>query len=63
MYPKNLLSKYVAGREKDLRFSKAAAAQRLAHRDVLMTRLATMVLDPRVKDAVAARIAADFVAR
>jgi hypothetical protein len=55
-----VLSKYVAGRDKDLRFTKAAAAHGLVQRTTLDERLATMTLDARVRDAVRRRIAADF---
>jgi hypothetical protein len=55
-----LLSKYVAGREKDLRFSRAAVADGLVQRATLRERLATMTLDDRVRAAVEARIRADF---
>lgn len=56
-----VLSKYVAGREKDLRFTRAAASHRLVDRAILDERLATMTLDERVRDAVRRRIAHDFV--
>jgi hypothetical protein len=55
-----LLSKYVAGREKDLRFSRAAVADGMVQRATLLERLATMTLDDRVRAAVEARIRADF---
>ncbi len=55
-----LLSKYVAGREKDARFCAAAAAAGMAERDVLSQRLATMSLDDGVRAIVTTRIAADF---
>lgn len=55
-----LLSKYVAGRDKDLRFSRAAVAHGLVQRATLEERLATMTLEAAVRDAVRRRIAADF---
>jgi hypothetical protein len=55
-----LLSKYVAGREKDARFSRAAVKAGLVRRETLEDRLATMVLDDRIRAAVLSRIAADF---
>jgi hypothetical protein len=58
-----VLSKYVAGREKDLRFTKAAAHHRMVTRATLEERLATMNLDERVREAVRHRIAHDFTTR
>jgi hypothetical protein len=57
-----LLAKYVPGREKDARFSRAAVSAGLVRREVLEERLATMTLDERVRSAVASRIEADFAA-
>lgn len=57
-----LLSKYVPGREKDIRFCRAAVDNGMVRREVLMERLATMELDDAVRGAVAARIANDFAA-
>jgi hypothetical protein len=56
------LAKLVAGREKDMRFTRAAARAGLTAREVLSARLDTMSLDERVRDLVRARIAADFAA-
>ncbi|MBX3225709.1 MAG: hypothetical protein KIT84_30970 [Labilithrix sp.] len=55
-----VLSKYVANREKDHRFNRAAIAHRLVQRSVLDERLGAMTLDPRVREAVRLAIAADF---
>lgn len=52
-----LLSKLVAGREKDLVFARAAIEQGLAERPVLEARLADTLLDPRLARAVSVRIA------
>lgn len=41
-----VLSKYVAGREKDLEFVAAAARHKLVDRDELLQRLPTMPIDP-----------------
>jgi hypothetical protein len=57
------LSKHVAGREKDVEFCSALVRHGLVDRAILDERLATMTLDPRIREAVAARIAADFVRR
>lgn len=57
-----VLSKYVAGREKDERFTRAAAKHALVDRGTLEARLGTMELDLAVRDAVRRRIAADFAA-
>ena len=54
------LSKYVALREKDDVFCRALARHGLVDRAVLESRLATMTLDERVRDAVLGRIRADF---
>ena len=58
-----LISKYVAGREKDHRFSAAAARHGLADRATLLQRLEVTRLDRGRRDAVAARIAQDFASR
>jgi len=57
-----LLSKYVAGREKDLRFSRSAVTGGLVEKWTLLDRLGTMSLDDRVRAAVESRIRADFAA-
>lgn len=55
-----LLSKYVAGREKDREFTRIAVEHGLARRDVLETRLAALAVDERTRALIAARIEADF---
>jgi hypothetical protein len=57
-----VLSKYVAGRDKDLRFTNAAARHRMVDRATLDERLASMTMDDRVRVAVRHRIAHDFTA-
>lgn len=55
-----VLSKYVAGRDKDLRFTRAAAKHGLVVRATLEDRLAAMKLEDAVRDAVRRRISVDF---
>lgn len=55
-----VLSKLVAGREKDLRFARAAAAHALVDRAILTDRLQTMTLVPELRAAVDTRIAVAF---
>lgn len=55
-----LISKYVAGREKDHRFAGAAATHGLAMRTTLLQRLDATALDRGRRDSIAARIAHDF---
>lgn len=55
-----VLSKYVAHRDKDLRFNRAAVRHRLVDRAVLEERLETMYLDDRLEESIRTRIAADF---
>jgi hypothetical protein len=57
-----LLSKYVAGRERDLEFNEQAIRLRLATKDQLMDRLARMPLANSVTERVRDRIAHDFEA-
>lgn len=54
------ISKYVAGREKDLIFLRAAVVHGLIQRDILRERLAVTVLDADRRSRVEARIAAHF---
>jgi hypothetical protein len=56
-----LISKYVANRDNDRRYCKAAAAAGLARRDVLVERLAQTQLDPPVRDLVDRTIDADYM--
>lgn len=55
-----VLSKYVAGREKDRRFNAAAVGHGLVQRQTLDQRLVGMAIAPEVRALVEARIAADF---
>jgi len=54
------ISKYVAGREKDLVFTADLVAAGFVREDVLNERLATTQLVPEVRDLVQARIRRDF---
>lgn len=54
------LAKLVAGRDKDRRFTRAAAKAGLISADLLRERLADMTLDPHVRDLVQMRIAEDL---
>ena len=56
------LSKYVAGREKDDTFCRALVRRGLVDRATLEARLATMTLDPRLREAASGRIKAHFAA-
>ena len=55
-----LLSKYVAGREKDATFCRVAVVHRMVRRETLEARLAQMELVPAIRAAVTGRINADF---
>jgi hypothetical protein len=55
-----VISKYVAGREKDLRFVREAVRHGLVGRDTLLARLAETPLDDARRERVAARIQHDF---
>ena len=54
------ISKYVAGREKDLGFTSVLAANRLIRKSTLLARLAGTRVDPARRKLAAARIARDF---
>jgi hypothetical protein len=56
------ISKYVAGREKDLRFTRELARHRMTRRATLLERLGVTPLDAARRKLVAGRIARDFVA-
>lgn len=56
-----LISKYVAGRDKDRAFAQAAARHRMATRDVLLERLAETDVPDAVRALVDARVRADFL--
>lgn len=55
-----LISKYVAGREKDRDYVRAAARHRLADRATLLERLAGTPLDERWRGRISRQIEADF---
>jgi hypothetical protein len=57
-----LIAKYVAGRAKDLQFSRAAAAAGLVERPTLLERLTQTAIDDETRRRVAALIEADFAA-
>ncbi len=54
------ISKYVAGREKDRRFTAELARAGLTARDVLVARLASTSMEDALRTVVSARIDADF---
>jgi len=54
------ISKYAAGREKDLDFTRAVVRHSMVSRPVLEQRLAATPLDPQVRDLVLKRIDRDF---
>lgn len=56
------VSKYVAGREKDLAFTAALARHRMTRKRVLLERTAATGLAPALRKLVEARIARDFAA-
>jgi hypothetical protein len=56
------ISKYVAGRDKDLRFTRELARHRMTRRATLMERLGATPLDGTRRKLVAGRIARDFAA-
>lgn len=58
-----LISKYVAGRDKDLAFTQAAAQHHLAEASTLFERLSVTPLASALRPIVEARIRADFVPR
>ncbi|HET9768792.1 MAG TPA: hypothetical protein VFS60_18240, partial [Thermoanaerobaculia bacterium] len=55
-----MISKYVAGREKDRAFTRTAATHGLVRREELLARLATLDLDQQRRELVAAAIKRDF---
>jgi hypothetical protein len=57
------ISKYVAGREKDLAFTRTLARHGLTHRGTLLDRAARMKLEPALLKLVRGRIGRDFAAR
>jgi hypothetical protein len=54
-----VLSKYVAGREKDARFARAAMAAGLTKVDMLLGRLADLPVDPETRERLRRRILGD----
>ncbi len=54
------ISKYVAGREKDLAFTSALARHRLTRRETLLERAAATKLAPALRKLVLGRIGRDF---
>jgi hypothetical protein len=54
------VSKYVAGRPKDLEFTRTLAAHRMVERKTLLARLADTPLQPALAAVVRRRIAGDF---
>jgi hypothetical protein len=54
-----VLSKYVAGRDKDRRFTRVALAAGLVTREVLVQRLADMPIDEAARERIRRQIAAD----
>jgi hypothetical protein len=57
-----LLAKHVAGRDKDLRFIRAAVTEGWIARSVLEERLPTLAITPEHRTLIEERIAADFAA-
>ena len=55
-----LISKYVAGREKDRDYVRSAARHRLADRQTLLGRLALTPVDEAQRSRITAQIQADF---
>ena len=55
-----VLSKYVASREKDRAFNRAAIRHGFVQRDVLLDRLGSMDVDPAIRKILRERIDADF---
>lgn len=54
------LSKYAAGREKDLEFTRRMAEAGMLDKDILLKRLPTMDVDPAIKRLMLGRIARHF---
>jgi len=54
------ISKYVAGREKDLIFTRSLATHGITARNTLVERLAATALDSELRRVIEARIEADF---
>jgi hypothetical protein len=58
-----LISKYVAGRDKDLRFAAAAARHGLANRSTLLERLAVTEVDTAARDRIRMMVERDHAER
>ena len=56
----HMLSKYGAGREKDLLFNRALAGTNVVSEEILVARLKDVRCDDRLHELIRARIAADF---
>ena len=54
------IAKYVAGREKDLDFTRALVRHGMVRREILEQRLAATALDPQRRELAASRIQSDF---
>lgn len=54
------LSKYAAGREKDLAYTRVMVQRRMLDRSLLLKRLSAMPVDGRLKDSIEGRIARQF---
>jgi len=54
------ISKYAAGREKDLAFTRELARHGMTRRDTLLERVSTTKMEPELGRLVEARIARDF---
>lgn len=57
------ISKYIAGREKDLEFTRELARHQMSDRQVLLERLRVTELSQPHRELIAARIARDFAGR
>jgi hypothetical protein len=55
-----VVSKYVAAREKDREYVRAAARHGLVSRELLLTRLATTPVTPERRESIRSQIARDF---
>jgi hypothetical protein len=55
-----LVSKTIAGREKDLAFLRVAAEHHMADPEILLRRLATVAIEPGIRDAARAAIERAF---
>lgn len=58
-----VLSKYVAGREKDLSFNRALIVHGCVNKDILLSRLETMTIEPELVVLIEGRIKSAFAER